>query len=112
MLHYLLNLLPGRKHNGLTGYLYLIAVRPTDGHILQYYGPHPGAGNDLNVLYSSNFMNCRDPQEWTIADGIFKCGKYSSSYQSDLFLALPRFLTPRHPVDKYDAWDKAIGAHT
>ena len=77
-----------------TGYLYLLAVRATDGKIVAYFGPHQGAGSDLNVVYNSSFLSLREEDEWTFGDGIFK--------------SLPRFICPQHSWGNYSDTDKVI----
>ena len=53
------------------GLLYLLVTRITDGRIVQLYGPHHGAANDLNVLYESTFLHEKLPNEWSLGDSIF-----------------------------------------
>ena len=48
-------------------------TRNRDGHICQYYGPHQGAANDLNVLYESTLSHQRKECEWWLGDGLFFC---------------------------------------
>lgn len=76
------------------GYLYLLVVRSTDGKIVRYYGPHKGAGNDLNVLYKSSFFEDRTHEEKTFGDGIFR--------------SIPNFICPQHGSGHYDVRDKVI----
>jgi len=76
------------------GYLYVFVCRAKDGLIVNFYGPHESAGNDLNVIYDSSFFHDRNSWEWTLGDAIFQ--------------SFPRILCPRHIKKEYDELDKSI----